>query len=519
MIRRSLLSALALSMVFAMSSCSVPSAEPTPEDTFMPVVSAPVKMATILIPNTIPSAMRFDDTVERLNSAVKAAGQNVEFKLQAVTYSSLGNSFVEKARQEMAAGNPSATAYALSIDVSTAFFRENLTMDVTELVRQNASIYYSKHSGIFGDILTGIPVGIYSQPVCFKTALMLRSDIAPGRVIGTTEELFKLMDELAVKSENKLTVLADPEHLVSQWALEKGFYSLRLFGVDGYLYAALNDKQCTPVPLEKISGLDAFMTEMKSYYKTGMLSGEFYEVYSRETAGFVKNIGDYYVSNPFTWLSWIPGDFFAQYLSPEQPSVFSEPSYVEELAIPAACPPAEAAEVARFVEWYNASQENYDTVLYGGQGVDFVSEGARFAPMREGKRLNMKNIMEMQGLFFTWPGATVLSNTDYYRLPASAPANVEELYEKGLSLRTTMMYEANSFLKADTKTMVEMEKLSEGMADICRARNDAINNLIYATPYAYTDYYYTRCLESLEKLATDRLVDDYKRIIDKIRNN
>lgn len=504
---------LAATLAMAQACASTQTPKPSEASTFEPVVSAPAETASILIPNTIPSAINFDDTVARLNDALKANGQNVKFLLQAVSYDNAGNSsFLTKAKAELAAGNPSADAYALGFDDSAALFDGGLTMDVTNLVRQNAPVYFSKYGDIFNDQLTGIPVGVYGRPVWFKTALVLRQDfLEAGNGISTVDGLFHFLDEAIVKPGKQCCVLADPESLVSQWALESGYYRLSLFGVDGYLYAAKDDPQCAPVPLENIPGLDGFLASMMQYYKNGSLNGSIYSMYSRDPVGFVKNLGDYYVSSPFAWLSWIPGKFSAQLFSPEQPSLFSDPAYVEELAIPASCPQGRAMEVARFVEWCNSSQENYDVVMYGQKGVDFNIEGTRFAPLKGGQSQNIKDIRQMQGLFFTWPGASALSNNDFFRLPVSAPDNVEQLVDAGR--KSDLRFEANKRLKTDRKTMEAMLKLGGGLSQIGRARDDALNGLIYAAPGAYTEDSYSQCKDALAKLRTDLLVADYKRII------
>lgn len=502
---------IAAAVVTALPACATGGASPTPLDTFEPIVSMPVETAKILVPNSIPSAIKYDTVMQSLNDALKAHGQNVEFELRTVTYNS-GNSFVQKAREELAAGKPSADAYAMGYDDSLAFFQDGLTMDVTELVQQNASIYYSKYENTFEKRLSGIPVGIYGKPVWMKTALILRKDFQDaGAGISTLDGLFRFLDDSVAASGKQYMVLAEPGVLVNQWALEQGYYRLDQFGVYGYLFAAINDSQCTPVPLESIPGFEGFIKAMKDHYKAGVLDDNIYTVYSKEPVGFVKDLGDYYISNPFGWLSWIPGEFSAQLFSPELPAAYSSPTYVSELSIPAVCPPAKAAGIASFVEWYNSTQENYDVVLYGQTGTDFNAEGTRFSPLKDGKKQSLISITQMSGLFFTWPGATMLSNNEFIRLPASAPANVEQLYDSGI--KSGQRFTADRYLKNDRETMVKMGKLGAGLGEVVSARSDALNGLIYASPYTYTDAIYTGCMDKLGKLSTDRLVDDYIRLI------
>jgi hypothetical protein len=508
---------LAVSALALAPACSA-TPSPAPADTFEPVASAAAVTAKVLIPNSIPSQIDYKDVMARLNESLKAKGQHVEFELRSVSYNADGsNTYSAQAREELTAGNPAADAYAFGLDESESFHEGGLTRDVTALVRQYAPLYHSQYAAMFGDALTGIPVGIYGRPVWFKAAVVLRKDyLEAGSALRTTEDLFAFLDNDIVAPKNYRCLLADPESLVSQWGLEQGYYNLSPFGLYGYMYAAIDDPACAPVPLESIPGFEGFMKKLMSYYQNDALSSNFYTVYSREPVGFVKNLGDYYISNPFSWLGWIPGEFTAQVFTPELPSLFSDPVYVEELAIPASAPEANAAEVARFVEWYNDSQENYDAVLYGAAGVDFGASGARLVPMKDGKPQDMESILQMQGLFFTWPGASVLSNTDYFRLPASAPANLEELFDEGR--RTGRRFEANRFLKTDRKTFDALEKLGPGIGDIRNARNDALNGLIYGSPPTYTDSTYAACMETLGKVRTDLLAADYRRLIDSLRN-
>lgn len=515
-VNRALVAAALASMLMT-SACSSTKTAPaaSPAVTFEPAPAKAVEKAKIAVSSYWKEGT-FDAITKRLNDAIAAAGQNVEFEVQTIQYvQGNNNGFLDKVKAELAAGNPSADAYPFNFIDSGTLHDGGLTMDLTELIPQNAPVYYSKYKDLFPDTLTGIPTGIFSQPLWSKEALMLRQDFAgAGSGVNTIDGLFKFIDDTIVKPKKPYIMLAYESDLVMQWVLEKGYCDLSAIGEDGYLFCKADDSSYTPIPVESIPGFGDFITAMKQYRKNGSLDYPFNPHEGKEIIGFVYNLVNYYVTSPYTSVSFAAGDFAAQLFTPDMPAYFVDPVYTNELVIPALCDRDKAAEVVRFVEWMYASQDNYDSIIYGVKGKDFGDAGGRYTPLVDGKPLQGEGYEQLNGLFFSWPGSESLYNFDFFRLPSSAPANVETLVADGL--KQNRRFSISDYIGTDRKSLDKIMNTSDEIKALCKQRDDTLNALIQSDPATFTKESLASSLDSLAKLNNKWLTDQYAAILKKL---
>lgn len=513
---------LAILTLLSISSCSLPPPTPTPTSkaTFEPIPYAEAPKAKIAVP-TISKEGSFDKIEKQIIEALASAEQNVEFSIQTVKNVSGQNDddvFTDKVKIELAAGAPTADAYLLNFVNSGKLFDAGLTMDLTELVPQNAPVYYSKYRDLFQEKLTGIPTGIFNQPLWEKAAVMLRDDFAPtGSGITSVEGLFKFIDDTIVKPKKKYVVLAYETDLAVQWALDKGYYLLNNFGVNGFLCCGIGDTSFTPVPMEEIPGFADFITAMKQLRQSGIIQYPFQSDEERDCIAFVYNLNNYYYPSPYLNVPIAKGNFDAQLFSPEKPGFFIIPHFGYELSIPKLCDKAKAVEVARFVEWMYGTQDNYDSIIYGKKGVDFADEAGVYTPMIGGKPLSGKGYDQMDGLFFRWPGATHLSNFDYYRLPSTTPDNVEKLVADGL--KQNLRFPLAERIVLD-KVIIDrlLKVISDDVMTVSKQRDDIIYMLIQSDPATFTKESLASDMETLRILNNKWLCEQYAAIIQGIIN-
>lgn len=497
-----------------LASCSSAEPSPTPEETFVPAPSSVAQTAKIAVPYAYTTS-DFDRIVKRINDSIAAAGQNVLFEIQSIPRED-GKSdeelFMKKAKQELAAGAPTADAYLLRPDYSAKLFDAGLTMDVTDAVRQNAPVFHSKYNALFPETLTGIPAGIYNRAMWSKTALMLRDDyVSIGSGVNTAEGLLSFIDETIAKPKGPYTVLAYETDILMQWVVDKGYYMLDEFGLSAMMCCAIDDADLTPVPIEEVPGFADFIQAMKALRKAGILMYPFDEVAGKECIAYVYGLSYYYYPSPYLNVPIAPGHFTAQLFSPEKPGYFSIPGYINELAVPRLCGADKPASVACFIEWMYANQDNYDSVIYGEKGVDFVDEPGKYSPLIGGKPLQGTGYKQLDGLFFTWPAATELSNFDYYRLPSSAPQGVDKLVTEGL--RQNMRFPFMQRIAYNQKNYEKLGSPGDEIQAMSKQRQDILNNLIGSDPATFTKGSLDSALESLGKLNNKWLCEQYKGLI------
>jgi hypothetical protein len=506
-------------MASLIPACSSP--QPTSTDTFKPLLAVKAQKAKIAVYSGWPKGTS-DEIVAQINHAIDAAGQDVLFEIQYIPYQDgkyADEVFFDQVKTELAAGNPSADAYLFNYIKSQKLFDAGLTMDVTTLLLQNATGFCSKYGNMFPEKLTGIPTCISNQPMLEKTALMLRDDFASaGSGVSTVEDLFGFIDETIVKPEKKYVVRAYENDLIAQWALEKGYYPLDNYNMRGFLYFSIGDPSFTPVPLEKIPGFAGFITEMNRLRKAGALQEPFDTNDERDCIAFVYPLSYYYYSSPYTNIPIAKGHFTAQPFSPDMPGFCSSGSgYNCELAIPAACEKEKAAEVARFAEWLYTSQDNYDSVVYGVKGVDFVDEAGKYTPLIGGKPLSGEGFEQIDGLFFAWPGATDLSNSDFYRMPSVVPDRVEELMAYGLS--QNQRNPLSERMPMDRNMIDKILDISDDMQAVAQQREDILYEMIGGDPAAFSESSLAYSMESLGKLKNKWLCEEYAALIQRLINS
>lgn len=456
--------------------------------------------------------------MKRLNESLAAAGQNVEFEMQYKPYQDgVLSPFLDKVKAELAAGNPSADAYTFRSVDSGLLFNAGLTMDVTDMVPQYAPVFTSKYKSLFPEQLTGVPTGIFSRPVFSRTCLYLKQDFeAAGDFVTTTDGFFKFLDETIVNPKKPYTVKASSIYIVFQWARERGYYALANYGMNGSLFAAVDDPSCTPVLLESIPGFESFLLTLKSHYYDGSLIDFNDQDGMRQVIGMVSNPVEFYSPYAYVWLSPITGEMAAHPFTPDLPNEPAIPAYRNELSIAALCEKERAVDIIQFTEWLYSDQQNYDAVLYGEKGVDFADVGGRYVPLSNGQALKSPGYEKLMSLFFAWPGAEHLCNMDYMRLPACAPSNIEQLKEDSPG----QGFPISALFKPDWKK--RYEKLSLMLTDEVRAASTERDNAVFTLigdPAVYTKEAIASGLDKLAKCKNQWLIDQYAGIIKSLKEN
>ncbi len=519
---------IAIASMLFFSGCAPAKGTPTltPQVTVVAVESAPaavvepapasqVRKARIAVP-TIWGEGYFDAIEKRVNAALAKAGQDVELVVQTAP-NNMGNAnFLKQVKEELTAGTPSADAYTLFFADSLTLFNEGYTTDLTDWATQYAPAYAAKYASLLPVKLSGIPVGIRSHPLPYQLALMLREDYAEsGKGIRTIDSLFRFIDETIVLPGNQQVVQAYENSLVLQWALEQGYYDLSKFGVGGYLLCNVNDADFTPVPLESIPGFAEFLTMMKQHWQNGSIGYTFDDNDGRECIAYVFAPSDFYQSSVYVSVPFAPGKFIAQPFSPEMPAYYLQPFYSYEIAVPGTCPQDQVASVLRFVEWMYGAQDNYDSVIYGEKGTDFVDVDGRYSPLKDGQAPQGKDFDLTDGLFFSWPGADILFNFDFFRLPSSAPDNVPKLVDDVMKQNLRFPFSTN--LGVNNKTASDaLFRMSEEMEVLSRQRMQMLDQLIQGDPQSFNEVVLSSSLDRVTKLNNKGLVEHARALIDKM---
>lgn len=312
-------------------------------------------------------------------------------------------------------------------------------------------------------------------------------------------------------------MVAQPLDLVDQWALEQGYYSLGSFGVGGFLYAAANDASCTPIPLEKLPGIEDFANKLIAQYAGGAMISLGEQVAGTPIGGVVRRLSDYYWLNPLVTLSMAVGggSLTALPFTPGLTAPAVEPSYQYELSMPSGRPEDKSAIVARFADWLYTSQANYDTVLYGQEGVDFSGTEGRFAPLLNGKPALEKYLANLPDLVFLWPGAEIFGNTDYLRLPSYTPENIETLVKDANQRNGTLP--AETLLDANPANRRSLDSVGDDMRAAADMREKKLADLLNGATHL-TQTGWASAMESLKATDTDWLAAQYGNVLKEMAN-
>lgn len=506
-----------LTLALLLAACGAPAGTtppPPPVAASAPVQGTPGSgEAAKIAVYTYYQSHAFDGTLKRLNDQLMSSGQSVAFDVVYVPYvQGEGNVIRSSMQKDLASGTPACDAYSIDISSASAFADKGLTMDPTDLMGQYAPVFCAKYNTLFPQKLTGIPTGIVSKPLWLGTAVMLDNSLdAEGSGITDTDSFFAYLDSQIVTPAKQYTVIADPMKILDVWTMERGYYDLSTFNVDGYLYAAMDDPACKPVPLESIPGLDKFLIKLKGYYKNGALTYSYGQTLARQIIGSVGSPTDYYVLSINSWRSPAGGASTAHVFNSSLPAFFNDPLYLDELVLPAACPAEKAADVIKFVEWLYSGQQNYDSVIYGQEKVDFNIVNGRISPLADGKPLKTFTFSGYTSLFSAWPGASALVNLDFCRLSSAAPDNLEALMQAGL--QDGRRLPANTVIGLNRENILKMSNTDDEMKAECAARDDALGSLVYSDPIGFGKAAVDQCMGELAKVNTSRLVSRYEGMI------
>ena len=425
---------------------------------------------------TMFSSSAYDGVAERVNQYLADAGQTVKIALLGDPYGGRSSDLVDKLGKEFEAGKPSADAYALDPGAAKTLFSGGYVLDPTVLLTANAPDYRARYAKLFPEPLYGIPVNLYGRPLVMRPALVLRQEIEPTVDTGTIDGFLDFLDRDVRTSPMGWQVVAQPNELVNQWALEQGYYSLDWFNIKGGFYMKLDDDGFTPVPLERLPGFADFVRRLTGYYNGGPLITMGEQGMGASPAGMVKNLGEYHILNPLVSVSAMGGQFTAYPFTADLPAVVASPDYMNMLVVPAACPQDKAVAIARFIEWLYGSQENYDVLAYGKKGVDFADEGGRFRPLLDGKPVQALTGETMTKVVFLWPGAEVFGNNDLLRLPYYAPDNLDQLLEREPASGRKLPMQRALAERPGLKDRIEA--VNQAMMSAIAVRSTAISDLL-----------------------------------------
>lgn len=480
-----------------------------PDNTFMPILvptSSPEK-AKIMVPNYY-QGIQFKDTLERLNKSLEAAGVNVEIVL-----SENGN-YLDTVKSQLVTGKTKADAYAISRGDEASIPENVELMDVQPMMPVTAPLYFSRYKDAFKNEPLGLPVGLSSFSFRVQMACMLRQDIENQYtpVLNTLSDVLDFIDTNFVQQNKNNSILADPLELVEMWAYEKGLYPLGGVYSDGYFFARIEDKQCKPVLLEKVQGFYEFIDRITPLYKKSYLSHPHNPAVGFDVVGLFRNLGDYYQPDSNLLFSWLQGQYVAHELYAQWPSFYVDNSdFRFELLIPAKS--TASVDVMKFVEWLYTSQDNYNTVLYGQKGVDYKKENDRLVMLKDGSSANIRSVTDLFKVFMFWPGAVVFGSSDYNIVPASAPINIDSLFDNGKGVQRRFPFE-----EVLSKANEESKKLfvpTNDMRPVMDKRNELLGEIIYSM----FNVGYAGTVKSLELQKNDWVLAQYENMINKFKDS
>lgn len=522
-----------LALLLSSAACSADSAStdpaqglPTPElsgpggaFTLATAPTASGETAIIMVPKLF-LITSYEDVLNRVNKSLSDQGMKIKFVLENDTYSSRGGtgSYLPKVRDELLSGNTTADAYTVDRWSAGQITETAPTMDLTTLLPATAPVYYDKHKALFDAIydqkITGLPIGVSSVSCRTQPAFMLRSDLEEQFTpeIKSISDILSFIDTNIIAPKKLYSILADPRTLVQLWALEQGYYPLEYWGINGYLYAGIEDKDCKPVALEKIAGFYDFVSKINKLYKSGYFVRPDNTTIGWENVGLIRDLGDYYLPDAGNAYSWINGRFVAHVLYNWLPAVYTEGSYTDnELLIPQSS--QKAADIIRFVDWLYSSQDNYNMVIYGKAGTDYSAAGGRLTILKNGAPAAFRNRDEIGGLFIAWPGVQFFSSSEYSILPGNTPTNFEKVFDNGKSVQRRFIMD-ELMMKAQRAGNLEMMNPASDMEAIIGERNRLMGNIIYGMfrPGDSTMY-----IKPLEGLKNDWLVSQYANLISEFK--
>lgn len=508
-----------LMLIIMPAACSSSDATPDPsggpptngpDDTFTPILlpTSSAEKAVIMVPN-IYQGMQFKDILTRLNKSLDDADVNAEIQISG----GAGN-YIDLVKRELMSGDTKADAYAIFSGDEKSIPENVDLMDIMPLMPVIAPIYFSRYSDAFQKESLGLPIGMSSFSFRVQVACVLRQDIEDNYKpeLNTATDVLDFIDVSFVQQKKKCSIMADPLELVEMWAFEQGIYPLGSIYSDGYFFARMDDKDCKPVLLESVPGFYKFIDRLTKLYKDGYLSHPHNPAAGFDIIGLFKNLGDYYRPDSNLTFSWLSGQYVAHELYAQLPSFYIENrDYASELLIPADS--TAAVDVLKFIEWLYNSQDNYNMVIYGEKGVDFTIANDRLTMLKSGKSPDIRSVNELFSVFMFWPGAVVFSSSDYNIVPASAPVNIDKLFNNGKGVQRRFPFES-LLAKANDKSKELFTPTAE-MRPVMDKRNELLGDIIYSM---FSGDYSLKA-KSLESLKNDWLLEQYADRVRKFKDS
>lgn len=481
-----------------------------PDDTFMPILAptACAEKAVIVIPN-IYQGMQFKDILTRLNKSLVDAGVNVE-----ITIGGGYSDYIDYVKRELISGDTKADAYAI-FQGDEKNIPENVDlMNIEPLLLTSAPLYFSRYKDAFDKKPKGLPMGLSSISFRVQVACMLRQDIEDiyKPEFNTVTDVLDFIELNFVQEKKACSILADPLELVEMWAFEQGLYPLGSVYSDGYFFARMDDMDCKPVLLESVPGFYDLIDRVTKLYKGGYLSNPHSPATGFDIIGLFRNLGDYYQPDSNLMFSWLSGQYVAHELYAQLPSFYIDSmDYRSELLIPADS--TAAVNVLSFVEWLYNSQDNYNMVMYGEKGVDFAIANDRLTMLKSGESPSIRSVNELFTVFMFWPGAVVFGSSDYNIVPASAPVNIDKLFNNGKGVQRRFPFEA-LLAKANDKSKEIFIPTAE-MRPVMDKRNELLGDIIYSV----FSMDYSLKAKSLKSLKNDWLLEQYADRVKKFKDS
>jgi hypothetical protein len=389
LLRRSAAALIAAAFLLPVSGCGgKPAEEEGPAGwTFMPqpaVVRGDFTLTLYVPQDGTLGAQR--EGAAHLQKLLNDRGWGIKLAIR--TYVSDGQTEAPEApRIEESAGDPS-DGYVVSKKAAEQLLADGYTRDLAQALKDGAPALYSRYKTLFGESAAGIPLYVYRGTRARTTALVLQSDIAAGLAspIRNMSDVLDLVESGGAR-------VAGYSGVIDAWAGEQGYYALDGFDIRGQFYAAYDDPDCTPVPVEKIPGFDSFFR--RSYqdfqYRRLLTYAECYRENGEPADGY---------------LGALDGSSYAEFLYYQirtrkeytafplegcgmPPLRMEIPSYSNMAVVPKAS--GKAALVAKFFEWA-LTREGYDLVRYGEEGSDYRLEGEKLVYMEGGGDIPLKEM-------------------------------------------------------------------------------------------------------------------------------
>ena len=373
-------------------------------------------------------------------------GWNMQFKSRPMASGDIPEQIADAVKADMAAGI-AADGYVMQAADGEQLVKDGVAQDVAPIVQSAAPALYGAYRPFFEESRAGLPLWLQRYKKGRPLAFFLRAELAQGRDIAAMSDVMALLrdnPDRAIAADSGMFGSIDISSIYDGWAGEQGYYPLELYGVVGSFYAAMDDRTCAPVPVEKLPGFEDFYRQAVGYY----LDRRIVSLWDEERLprpsilGYVGRL-DLEMDTGFLAAQQAVGDDFVAFplLGGSAPALPAEQSAVAGvLAVPATS--GKAAQLAAFVQWVLLDDGGYDLVSYGEPDrdyrivngrVQYLSEGVPMALKDRYGLMNARYEKGLGALFFLDDGnrPTVYSACNYESVQAGNPSADQPVWRIG----------------------------------------------------------------------------------------